>query len=95
MIVFQATNRFVDIAPVVERLAAEFGLTAVLVSDQPDDNADNARLLDFEHRPDHRHAQHGAAATPSRSARSRAAPAASGFRVWTDDFYNMLHILKH
>ena len=36
VIVFQATNRFVDIAPVVERLAAEFGLTAVLVSDQPE-----------------------------------------------------------
>src|SRR5262249_35811435 len=33
VIVFQATNRFVDIAPVVERLAVEFGLKAVLVSD--------------------------------------------------------------
>jgi hypothetical protein len=36
VIVFQATNRFVDIAPVVERLAAEFGMSAVLVSDQPE-----------------------------------------------------------
>ena len=36
VIVFQATNRFVDIAPVVERLAAEFGMTAVLVSDAPE-----------------------------------------------------------
>src|SRR5262249_59417372 len=35
VIVFQSTNRFVDIAPVVERLAAAFGLKAVLVSDWP------------------------------------------------------------
>ena len=42
VIVFQATNRFVDIAPVVERLAAEFGLTAVLISDaaESDEGAD-------------------------------------------------------
>jgi len=38
VIVFQATNRFVNIALVVERLAAEFGLTAVLVSDSPEDS---------------------------------------------------------
>ncbi len=35
VIVFQATNRFVDLLPVVKRLAAEFGLEAVNVSDSP------------------------------------------------------------
>ena len=35
VIVFQATNRYIDLLPVVKRLAAEFGLDAVLVSDQP------------------------------------------------------------
>ncbi|TAK44858.1 MAG: hypothetical protein EPO29_02605 [Betaproteobacteria bacterium] len=35
VIVFQATNRFVDLMPVVKRLAAEFGFEAVLVSDTP------------------------------------------------------------
>ena len=70
VIVFQATNRFVDIAPVVERLAAEFGMTAVLVSDSADSD-DGRRLLDFEHRPDHRHAQHARCSPPSRSARWR------------------------
>jgi len=94
-IVFQATNRFVDIAPVVERLAAEFGYSAVMVSDHPDDalssghdywssNTDqiivtrNKALL---------------AAQPIRSA-SKALVSRNGFRVWTDDFYNLLHVLK-
>jgi spermidine synthase len=36
VIVFQATNRYIDLLPVVKRLAAEFGLEAVNVSDSPD-----------------------------------------------------------
>jgi hypothetical protein len=93
VIVFQATNRFVDIGPVVERLAAEFGMTAVLVSDVPEsaEGADywisptdqiivtrNKRLLDSE------------------AIRSVAEPleARPDFRVWTDDFYNLLRVLK-
>jgi hypothetical protein len=36
VIVFQATNRFIDLLPVVKRLAAEFGLEAVNVSDEPE-----------------------------------------------------------
>ena len=36
VIVFQATNRFIDLLPVVKRLAAEFGLEAVNVGDVPD-----------------------------------------------------------
>ncbi|MGH8691401.1 MAG: spermidine synthase, partial [Burkholderiales bacterium] len=42
VIVFQATNRFIDLLPVVKRLAAEFGLEAVNVSDAPeaDDGAE-------------------------------------------------------
>jgi hypothetical protein len=35
VIVFQATNRYIDLLPVVKRLASEFGLDAVLVSDVP------------------------------------------------------------
>ena len=36
VLVFQATNRYVDLAPVIQRLAAEQGMEAVLVSDWPD-----------------------------------------------------------
>jgi SAM-dependent methyltransferase len=35
VIVFQATNRFIDLLPVVKRLAAEFGFEAVNVADSP------------------------------------------------------------
>jgi SAM-dependent methyltransferase len=37
VIVFQATNRYVDLAPVIQRLAAEQGMQARLVSDWPDE----------------------------------------------------------
>jgi hypothetical protein len=40
VIVFQATNRFVDLLPVVKRLASEFGLEAVNVGDEPNGNQD-------------------------------------------------------
>jgi len=36
VIVFQATNRYIDLLPVVKRLAAEFGFEAVNVADSPD-----------------------------------------------------------
>ncbi len=35
VIVFQATNRYIDLLPVVERLASEFGFEAILISDAP------------------------------------------------------------
>jgi len=38
VIVFQATNRFINLLPVVRRLAGEFGLEAVNVADVPDDD---------------------------------------------------------
>jgi SAM-dependent methyltransferase len=36
VIVFQATNRFIDLLPVVKRLASEFGLEAVNIGDVPE-----------------------------------------------------------
>ena len=38
VIVFQATNRFIDLLPVVKRLASEFGYEALNVSDSPEGN---------------------------------------------------------
>jgi SAM-dependent methyltransferase len=38
VIVFQATNRYIDLFPVVKRLANEVGMEAVLVSDVPSDS---------------------------------------------------------
>jgi SAM-dependent methyltransferase len=42
VIVFQATNRFIDLLPVVKRVAAEFGLQAVNVSDEPETGEEGA-----------------------------------------------------
>jgi hypothetical protein len=39
VIVFQATNRFVNLPPVIKQLAAELGMHAVLVSDSPSNEA--------------------------------------------------------
>jgi SAM-dependent methyltransferase len=93
VLAFQATNRFIDIGPVVAGLAQEHGLTAVLVSDTPEntDGADywtsatdqilvtaNGELLESE---------------PIRSVGQVLAPV-PGFRAWTDDYNNLLRILK-
>ena len=42
VIVFQATNRFIALLPVVARLAAEFGLEAVNVADEPETGEEGA-----------------------------------------------------
>jgi hypothetical protein len=92
VLAFQATNRFVNIAPVVASLAAEYGLTAVFISDSPEseEGADywlsgtdqilvtsNRALLESE---------------KIRGA-GKVLVASPGFR-WTDDFNNLLRVLK-
>lgn len=94
-IVFQATNRFVDIAPVVERLASEFGFTALLVSDAAEKRIETGAdywLADTDQIILTRSAGL-LAALPIRAAAEPLAPR-PGFPVWTDDFYNLLRILK-
>ena len=93
VLAFQATNRFINIAPIVASLAAEYGLSAVLISDLPasEDGPDswtsstdqvlvtaNRKLLEAE---------------PIRSV-AKEIPVPAGFRVWTDDFNNLLRVLK-
>jgi SAM-dependent methyltransferase len=92
VLAFQATNRFINIAPVVAGLAAEYGLTAVLISDSPANDAgadhwisgtdqiivtSNRKLLESE---------------KIRAGTVLAAPA--GFRIWTDSFNNLVRVLK-
>jgi SAM-dependent methyltransferase len=93
VLAFQATNRFIDIAPVVASLAAEHGLTAVMISDAAgsEEGADywisgtdqilvtsNRALLESE----------------KIAAASRVLTAPPGFRIWTDSFNNLLRVLK-
>ncbi len=93
VLAFQATNRFINIAPIVASLAAEFGLAAVLVTDFPENEegpnywtastdqvlvTTNRKLLE---------------ADPIHSVATEI-PVPPGFRVWTDDFNNLLRVLK-
>jgi SAM-dependent methyltransferase len=95
VIVFQATNRFVDIGPVVERLAGELGLTAVLVSDVPDGGSGGKHEY-WNSSTDQIIVTRNAALLAAEPIKSGAEPlqARDGFRVWTDDFYNLLEVLK-
>ena len=92
VIVFQATNRFVDLKPVAKRLAESFGLEARLVSDNPDFNSGperwylptdqivmtrNPQLFDH---PAFKEAQ--------------AIPTRPDVGIYTDDHSNLLRILK-
>jgi len=95
VIVFQATNRFVEIAPVVARLSAEFGFTAVLVSDAPEST--------YESKHDYWNSSTDQIIVTKNRALLDAKPIASAaqplvpnpaFRVWTDDFYNLFQVLK-
>jgi len=93
VIVFQATNRFIDLPPVIGRLAAEFGLEAVNIADSPDAHSGpeywysatdqvivtrNRRLLDWP-----RVAQAAEEIEPR-----------PGLPLFTDAHHNLLRILK-
>jgi len=93
VIIFQATNRFVDLMPAIAKLAEAYGMTAVHISDSPDatTGADywtsstdqvivtrNPKIL-----------QH-----PRITETGKTLQAPADFRIWTDDFYNMLRVLK-
>ncbi len=95
VMVFQATNRFVDIAPVVARLASEFGMSAVMVMDEPENLG--ASGIDYW-----LSSTDQILVTQNRALLSRPAlrhvastlPHDPSFRIWTDDFYNLLGVLK-
>lgn len=92
-IVFQATNRYIDIIPVIAKLAAEHDMTAMWVADIPEDQTGrnywtastdqvivtrNPQLL---------------GAGPIVSGATRVEPSADA-PLFTDDYSNLLRILK-
>ena len=93
VIVFQATNRFVDIAPVVERLASALGLTAVLVSDLPTHSGGKDYWLADTDQVIVTRNQEILSAAPVKDA-AQPLPPRPDLRIWTDDFYNLLRVLK-
>ena len=89
IIAFHVTNRYLDLVPVVQKLADAAGLYAVLVADDGQESmgsrSDWVLLSDSEERLD---------AKPIEEAAETIEPRA-GMRLWTDDFNNIVQVLKH
>ena len=94
VIVFQATNRYVDLPPVIERLAAELGFEAVLVSDYPDE--DPAGPGYWRSSTDQVLVTRNKAILASKHLRDAAVPIEdrAGLPTFTDAHHNLLGILK-
>ena len=88
VIAFHLSNRYLDLAPVVEQIARHSGFHAVLVADRPrgqDVSASDwvlvTRNIAFLRQPEI--AAHSSRIVPR-----------SGLPVWTDEFTNLFQILK-
>ncbi len=93
IVAFHVSNRFLDLIPVVARIAEENGLHAVLVADDPEDGDDKT----IKSRSDW--------VLVSREEKALKAPAIveahavpaedrPQWRTWTDDYSNLVQILK-
>ncbi|MGH8667871.1 MAG: spermidine synthase [Burkholderiales bacterium] len=92
IVAFHVSNRFLDLIPVVARLAKEHGAHAVLVNDDPDDEDDSLRsrsdwvLVSRDARALERETIVEAGAQPAEDRPQ--------WRTWTDDYSNLIQILK-
>jgi SAM-dependent methyltransferase len=93
VLAFQATNRFIDIAPVVASLAAERGLTAVLISDAPQSTEGEDYWLSSTDQILVTSDRALLGSDPIGSV-GKALESPPGFRIWTDDFNNLWRVLK-
>ena len=88
VIAFHVTNRFLDLVPVVEALAQANGLQAVYIPDEGDDAlasrsdwvllSDNSEVLE----------------APQLAEFAKPIAARRDWRLWTDDFNNLVQVLK-
>ena len=93
IVAFHVSNRFLDLIPVVARLAKELNLAAALIADDPDDDDDSS----VKSRSDWVLVSRDAKALrASAIVEAGAAPAEDrpGWRTWTDDYSNLVQILK-
>jgi MFS family permease/SAM-dependent methyltransferase len=92
IVAFHVSNRFLDLIPVVARLAKEHGAHAMLVRDDPDEEEDYRRS-----RTDWVLVSRDLAALkrPAIGERGAVEPEdRPGWRTWTDDYSNLIQILK-
>ncbi len=88
IVAFHVTNRFLDLPPVVQRIAAERGLAVALVHDAADDSHLRATDWVLVARD---------AVTlqrPGIAGATRPMPPKPGLHAWTDDFNNLFSVLK-
>ncbi len=94
VIVFQATNRYVDLLPVIKRLASELGFEAVVVSDYPDEDQSGPGY--WRSSTDQVLVTRNKALLASKRLRDAAVPIENrpGLPTFTDSHHNLLWILK-
>ena len=93
IVAFHVSNRFLDLIPVVARLASELEVHAALISDDPADDEDNV----LKSRSDWVLVSRDAGALKARpivEAGAEPAEDRPGWRTWTDDYSNLVQILK-
>jgi len=88
IIAFHLTNRFLDLIPVVKQLADAQHLFSVLIADEGDEGvasrSDWVLLSDRE----------ASLQVPQITEAASALPARENLRLWTDDFNNIVQIIK-
>ena len=92
IVAFHVSNRFLDLIPVVARIAKENNAHAVLVRDDPDEEEDHRRS-----RSDWVLVSRDPAALEREAMVERDATEAEDrpeWRTWTDDYSNLIQILK-
>src|SRR5258708_4066402 len=92
IVAFHVSNRFLQLMPVVARIAKEENAHAVLVSDDPDDDDDSRRS-----RSDWVLVSRSLEALGREEivkAGGNQAEDEAGWRTWTDDYSNLVQILK-
>src|SRR3954451_8367651 len=94
IVAFHVSNRFLDLIPVVARLAKELNLHAALISDDPDDEDEDRS---FKSRSDWVLVSPDAKALAGPAIVQAAAQPPNErpeWRTWTDDYSNLVQILK-
>jgi len=91
IVAFHVSNRFLNLVPVVARLAKEYGAHVVLVSDKGKDGDDDHTTTDWVLVSRERKALEA----PEIEEVSPEAPEEqAGWRTWTDDYSNLVQILR-
>jgi SAM-dependent methyltransferase len=90
VVAFHVTNRYLDLPPVVQKIAEAHGLPAVLVSHDPDEKDERYSRTDWVLITRDKSLLEADAI--QRVAAEITVP--KGLGVWTDDFNNLLRILK-